>query len=45
VNGLCDEIMLFEGMILDGRNRCRAYIELGVEQPFVQFTGTGPLCL
>lgn len=41
-NGLLDPITLFEGKVLDGRNRLRACQEAGVEPQFVEFTGSDP---
>jgi ParB-like chromosome segregation protein Spo0J len=38
-NGLVEPIMLFEGKILDGRNRLRACTEAGTPPTFMPFTG------
>jgi hypothetical protein len=38
-HGLIDPIVLFEGMILDGRNRAAACERAGVEPRYVQFGG------
>jgi ParB-like chromosome segregation protein Spo0J len=38
-HGLIDPIVLFEGMILDGRNRAAACERAGVEPRYVQFEG------
>jgi hypothetical protein len=40
-NGLREEIVLFEGKILDGRNRYRACKTVGVEPRFVDLNGDG----
>ena len=39
-NGLRDAIVLFEGEVLDGRNRLRACASVGVEPRFEDFEGT-----
>lgn len=38
--GLLEEILLFEGKILDGRHRYQTCLELGVEPRFREFEGT-----
>ena len=43
VNGQQEPIVLFNGMILDGRNRYRALQELGIEPAFEQYAGGAPL--
>jgi len=42
-NGLQEAIDLYEGQILDGRNRHAACLRCGVEPRFVDFSGTDPL--
>ncbi len=42
-NGLQSSIVLYEGKILDGRNRYSACKMAGVEPSFAQYTGTEPL--
>lgn len=39
-NGLKEAILLFEGRVLDGRNRYNACLELGIEPRFREFRGT-----
>jgi len=41
-NGLREAIWLYEGMILDGRNRFRACQEVGVEPAFRAYEGDSP---
>ena len=36
-------IVLYEGQILDGRNRWKAARELGIEPPYVDYDGDDPL--
>lgn len=40
--GLINEIVLYEGAILDGKHRHRACVELGIEPRFRQYEGTDP---
>lgn len=40
--GLLDEIVLHEGMVLDGRHRLKACLAEGVEPRFREFTGPDP---
>lgn len=42
-NGLGEDIVLFEGKILDGRGRNRACKGAGVEPRYVDYTGSDPL--
>jgi ParB-like chromosome segregation protein Spo0J len=42
-NGQHDAIILFDGMVLDGRNRYRACLAAGVEPRTAQFTGNDPV--
>jgi ParB-like chromosome segregation protein Spo0J len=39
-NGQREPIILYDGKILDGRNRYRACIDLGIEPHFAQSTAT-----
>jgi hypothetical protein len=41
-HGLLMEITLYQGMILDGRQRYRACLELGIEPRFREYTGDDP---
>jgi ParB-like chromosome segregation protein Spo0J len=42
-NGLREPIVLYEGRVLDGRNRLRACIEAGVQPCFVTYGGNDPV--
>ena len=42
-HGLCEPIVMFEGKILDGRNRYRACIEAGAEPTFTVYQGNDPV--
>lgn len=42
-NGLNQPIVLHDGLILDGGNRYRACIELGIEPEIVKFSGSDPV--
>ncbi len=42
-NGLREPIWLYEGQILDGRNRYKACIESGVEPRFNEYSGNDPV--
>lgn len=43
VNGLLHPIIMYEGKILDGRNRYDACIEVNVKPAFEEYRGTNPL--
>jgi len=42
-NGLIEPIVLYDGKILDGRNRWKACIEAGVEPRFENYSGDSPI--
>jgi len=42
-NGLLEPIWLCEGKVLDGRNRLRACLELGIAPSFREYTGDSPI--
>jgi len=42
INGLSSPIILFEGKILDGRNRYNACLNLDIEPTYEQYTGNTP---
>jgi len=42
-NGLLEPIVLFDGQVLDGRNRFRACQEIGTEPAFAEYQGNDPL--
>jgi ParB-like chromosome segregation protein Spo0J len=44
-HGLREPIVMFEGKVLDGRNRYRACIESGVEPTFTVYQGEDPVAL
>ena len=41
-NGVLEPIVIYEGQILDGRNRYRAAMSVGVDCPKEEYTGTDP---
>ncbi|TXH06091.1 MAG: hypothetical protein E6R05_01910 [Candidatus Moraniibacteriota bacterium] len=43
LNGLQEPIWLYQGQILDGRNRFKACVEAGIESEFREYQGTKPL--
>lgn len=42
-NGLLNPIVLYEGQILDGRNRFNACLEAGIQPLFIEYDGDSPL--
>lgn len=42
-NGVHEPIVMYEGQILDGRNRFRACQEVGVQPEFVEYGGSDPV--
>jgi N6-adenosine-specific RNA methylase IME4 len=42
-NGLIEPIVLFEGKILDGRNRWKACLDAGIEPRFENYNGNSPI--
>jgi hypothetical protein len=42
-HGLCEPILLHEGLVLDGRNRLRACIDAGIRPRFVHYAGDDPV--
>jgi len=42
-NGLINPIYIYEGQILDGRNRYNACLKLGIEPRYVKYTGDDPV--
>lgn len=42
-NGLREDIVIYQGQILDGRNRYAACMELGLEPTFADYGGENPL--
>ena len=42
-NGIMEPITLYQGQILDGRNRWTACLELGIDPPQKEYTGDNPL--
>jgi hypothetical protein len=42
-NGLSEPILLYEGTILDGRNRYRACLEAAIDPIFETYSGSNPL--
>lgn len=43
INGLLEPVWMYEGLILDGRSRCRACIESGVDIQVKEYLGNDPL--
>lgn len=42
-NGLLEPIVIYDGKILDGRNRYTACLDLGIEPRYEAFEGTDPV--
>ena len=42
-NGLRERIVIYDGMVLDGRNRYRACVDAGVPRQFKEYVGHDPL--
>ena len=42
-NGVIEPVVFLDGAILDGRNRYLAARQLGIDYPWVEFTGDNPL--
>ena len=42
-NGLLEPIVLLDDMVLDGRNRYKACVAVGIDPRFVKYEGDDPL--